>query len=375
MRRGAATILHVFSSGDIGGVEVRTRRLIDLLGEHYRHAALTLQDADATAALRRLMDGIEWLNAPPRARTGPTVLRLLHRLHRLRFDLIATYGWGAMDMTIAAALQRRTPCVHHEDEWTDAQWARPPRRRRWARRLVLPRLAAVVVPSRMLESHARNAWRVPANKVHYIPNGVAALPVPRAAGLELRRQLGLEGDDRAALVVARLVPQKTICRAIAAVALTPYHLIIAGEGPERSRLAQETRMLGVEDRVHFLGWASEMQAVFAAGDVYLSTSSTEQHSLALLEAMAAGMPVVSTETGEERSTLPLPQHEFLVPTDASAEYVAQRLIRLVEDHSLAQAMGAANLEEIVTRFSPTIMAAQYSSLFDTSIHQLNRRRL
>jgi glycosyltransferase involved in cell wall biosynthesis len=120
-------------------------------------------------------------------------------------------------------------------------------------------------------------------------------PVPRFAG-GLRAELGIPPDVRCVGLVARLVAQKRLDRLLNAVARLPddVHCILAGDGPLRSALERQAVALGIASRVHFLGYRADVAEVLAALDVFVMTSDREGMSNAMLEALAAEVPVVST---------------------------------------------------------------------------------
>ena len=117
-------------------------------------------------------------------------------------------------------------------------------------------------------------------------------PVPAA---EARRALGLPADGPIVGSVTRLSAQKRLDRTLEAVALLPgVRCVLAGEGEMEAELRARADALGVADRVHFLGYRRDVARVLSALDVFLLTSEREGMANAMLEAMAAGVPVVST---------------------------------------------------------------------------------
>src|SRR4030095_13173908 len=116
--------------------------------------------------------------------------RLRALMKRERPDLVLSYNWGAFDAVLAARSLRSRRIVHHEDGFNPDEVAREKPRRAFVRRMVLPGVHAVVVPSRMLERIARESWRLPESVVRWIPNGIAADRfLPRDRRPELRDRL------------------------------------------------------------------------------------------------------------------------------------------------------------------------------------------
>lgn len=147
------------------------------------------------------------------------------------------------------------------------------------------------------EDHAR-AKRFPARKVAYVPGvGVDvdkfAAPVRDAA--TVRRELGLPADAFVVLSVGELNDNKnhrTVIRALSSLDDPTVHYLICGNGPRRDELETLTRDLGVDGRTRFLGYRRDIPDILAASDAFCLPSFREGLPLSLMEAMAAGKPVV-----------------------------------------------------------------------------------
>lgn len=169
----------------------------------------------------------------------------------------------------------------------------PRRMIRWA----LARAAGLIAVSRALKE-AMVDLGVAAERVEVLRNGVD-LALFRPDDRDTARQsLGLSRP--ALLSVGHLVEPKGHHRVIAALPdLTEFDLLIVGTGPERGRLEQLSRQLGVADRVRLLGAVSHavMPAIYAAADALVLASSREGWANVLLEAMACGTPVIASNAG------------------------------------------------------------------------------
>jgi glycosyltransferase involved in cell wall biosynthesis len=167
---------------------------------------------------------------------------------------------------------------------------------RFARDVELRHAAHVFTPSAYLRELAVG-WGVAPGRVSVLPN-----PTPLFAELpereELRRSFGLNGATLA--FAGRLTAQKSLERALEAVAAAEgVKLVVAGEGPERERLEGEARRLGIADRVTFLGAQPRERIVelFNAADATILSSSWENFPHTVVEALAAGTPVLAMEAG------------------------------------------------------------------------------
>jgi glycosyltransferase involved in cell wall biosynthesis len=163
--------------------------------------------------------------------------------------------------------------------------------------------ASRVFYSRGLLEHARHLGLAPEpSKVIYAPVGSAFVPTDEQARRALRRELGI-GDEPVLLTVKRLHPvagHETLLRAMPAI-LGNYpqtRLWIAGEGELRSQLERRTQELGIQSHVRFLGRLqnASLRRYYAAADLFVLPSQVESWGTVMLEALACGTPVVTTDT-------------------------------------------------------------------------------
>lgn len=213
--------------------------------------------------------------------------------------------------------------------------------------------AVVVNAGRMAESFVDLDGFGP-QKVRVIHNGVV-VPERRSSPGELRRELGIQVDVPVVGTVARLVSQKRIDRLLRAFAQLPnnYHCVIAGDGDERESLTRLSASLGLSGRVHFLGHRENKGDVLDALDLFVLTSDREGLSNAMLEAMAFGLPIVSTPVSGAGEAL-LPDLEGRAPGLISTfdeTSVAASIASLLGEPELRRRMGEAARTIAATRFS------------------------
>jgi glycosyltransferase involved in cell wall biosynthesis len=205
----------------------------------------------------------------------------------------------------------------------------------------------------------------PARRLVLIPGGVT-LPPRRLPAGDLRRSLGIAADARVIGAAARLDVQKRLDRLLHAFASLPpdVHCILAGEGPEAPALRALAADLGVAARVHFLGMREDVADVLDALDVYVITSSREGMSNSMMEALAAGVPVVSTPvSGADDALAPLPGGG--VPglmVGFAADEVAAGIRRLLDDHELRREMAAAALRRARESFDLERMVGRWEAV-------------
>ena len=161
--------------------------------------------------------------------------------------------------------------------------------------------------------------KIPLGDIVVIPNGVGRRnPQSRIQKSAFRAQAGIPNDARVIGTVGRLAFVKGIDRLIAAFAalnnLTTY-LLLVGAGPERDALERQVQESGVADRVIFAGYQADPAPCLAAMDVFALPSRSEGLSVALLEAMAAGVPVAVTDVGANREVIEDGKCGVLLPVD------------------------------------------------------------
>jgi len=353
-------ILHVFSSFAVGGVQARFASIVNHFGRRWRHAVVAM-DGDLSCR-ERLGPGID-LGFPEidirKGDTAGNVLRFRGLLRRMRPDLLVTSNWGTIEWSMANAVPLVRQ-VHIEDGFgPDDRGGRLPRRA-LARRVLL-RNRVVVLPSRTLWAIATQIWRLNPSRLRYVPNGidVGRFAAPPAA-------TGPPGRDIVVGTVAALRAEKNIGRLLRAFALaTPglqTRLVIVGDGPERAALQAMAAELGIGGRVEFAGHVAEPAALFQRFDVFAMSSDTEQMPLSLLEAMAAGLPVASTDVGDIRSMLAPGNGAYVTALDDAA--LAAGLRGLIEQGAVRRELGTANRAKAEQEFGQAAMFQAWAAVFD-----------
>jgi len=358
-------ILHVFPSFGVGGVPLRTVRLMNHFVTSFRHSVIAL-DQNFAAAEGFVPNLDVALVTRPKARHGlaRALVDNAVALRQLKPDLLITYNWGAIEWAMADRLLPVSRQMHFEDgfgkEEADRQLPRRVLFRRWA----LARCDRVVVPSRKLEDVARSVWKLPAAQIAFIPNGVDLVRFadpPRDAIPGFERGIG----GLVVGTVAPLRPEKNIGRLLRVFATLdpslPARLVIAGDGSERVALTQLAGELGIAERVFFTGHVAP-EAVLGTFDVFVLSSDTEQMPIAVLEAMAAGRAVAAVDVGDVRTILSEENQEFIVPRDDGAAFGAA-IARLLCDPVLRTRLGDRNRTRAASAFSQQRMFDDYATLF------------
>lgn len=356
MSGAVRTFVHVFATFGAGGPQVRAVQLMAHLGRGHRHVVMAMDGrTDASAQLPPGLD-IELVAPPPRAGLRATVAAQRRFLVARQPDLVLTYNWGAIE-TVLAARSAKLPLVHHEDGFGPEESVRRLRRRNWMRWWAL-RNTPVIVPSRVLQGIAQSEWHLRPERVFHLPNGVDLQRFrPSPSPALLPGQVPIVGT------VGGLRPEKdhsTLLRSMSL--LGNVRCEIVGGGALLTDLQALAAQLGITDRCHFSGPVTDTSRSYAAFDVFVLSSRTEQMPLVLLEAMACGLPVVATDTGDVRAILPECAQPFVVQREDPAA-LAAALRAMLADHALRIRLGAENRRVVEQRYAAPACLDRFAAVY------------
>ena len=140
------------------------------------------------------------------------------------------------------------------------------------------------------------------------------------------------------------------------------HFLFIGDGELKADLQAQVQSLNLSDHIHFLGSRSDVAALLAASDFFVSSSISEGLSMALLEAMAASKPIVVTAVSGTTSVM-VPNETGLVVPPGDAPKLAKAILELVSDPARAQAMGIAARQRVAQEFSAQKQADDHLALY------------
>ncbi len=307
------------------------------------------------------------LAAPPSRRLRHLTPFYLDRvIRRLQPDIIHSHGTPALLHVAPLAALRRVPrWIHtfHYGRYDTVQGRQIELERR------LCRLAddLVAVSEAQRQSLLRRYALDPA-RIQTITNGVRFDPPSAESVASARAGFGLGPSDRVVGCIAVLSEQKGISYLLqAAAALAPrfprVRFLVVGGGPLESRLRSEATALGLSDRVTFTGWRTGASGLLPLFDVWVMSSLWEAMPMALVEAMAAGVAIVTTDVGDNRSIVGNGNCATIVhPSDARA--LEHAIATLLEHPDRARAQAARATERYRALYTTSHMVARYEALFD-----------
>ena len=208
--------------------------------------------------------------------------------------------------------------------------------------------------------------RVPPDRLRTVPNGVATFTRNAEARLRRRAELGVGDSTFVCLYVGRLEEVKDLDTLLKAVARLDQSMrrrtrvFLVGNGSERATLESLCQSLSLATTVTFLGERSDVQELLNVADAFVMTSRTEGLPMALIEAMAAGLPCVATAVGGIPAVLS-GDAGLVVPAHAP-DAVAQALTRLASDEPLRRRLAERALRNVQARYGLEPVVTAYLEL-------------
>lgn len=290
--------------------------------------------------------------------TSLTALMHSHRtqvVHSHEFTM-AVYGAVA-----ARRVGARHVITMHGGRYYAEAW-----RRRAALRWAMAHSAATTAVSGATAADLRRTLGVSDEAVRVVPNGIEMRRGRREA---LRLELGLRGDELLIVAIGNLYPVKghaILLRALAELeeqgGAPAWRLAIAGRGEEEPRLRDMAADAGIASRVHLLGFRGDAPDILAAGDLFVMPSLSEGLPLALVEAMATGLPIIASDVGGIPEVVARDTEAVLVPA-ASPPALAAAMRVLLGDADRRAVLGAAAQRRAYRDFSVATMATAYEALY------------
>ncbi|MBN1514352.1 MAG: glycosyltransferase [Phycisphaerae bacterium] len=369
-------ILHVLNALDAGGMERTLLSLVAGTSDRFDHVICTLRGpgplADRVPASARLVSlGVQ-------GRRAPAAIGLARVIRSCRPALVHARSWGVWaDAALGCVLGGRPPLIlSFHGLQSDTGFGRRDRMRaRWLRCLCR-RYACV---SRAGTRQLVEELGIPSSWITLLPNGVDTdrfRPHSGDVRARARAALGLPQTAFIAGTTGSLTPVKDhVCflRGLRQCrdAGTVIHGLVVGDGPLRADLAERVRQEGMEGFVHFTGRRDDGPQLLAAMDVYVCSSRSEGMSNAVLEAMAAGLPVVATDVGDNGWLLDGGRAGVLVPPRAP-QPLASAICRLAEDEAVRRALGDAARRCVCGQFTSAGTRQHHVSLYTSVLDEVSR---
>jgi L-malate glycosyltransferase len=282
-------------------------------------------------------------------------IRLARFLRKQRIQVLHTYGFHAAVFAVPAARLAGVPAIVVSIRDTGELLTQSQRR--------VQQIACLLADSVLVNAEAVRQWLIsegcPAEKIDVIRNGVA-FDRMQPCGSQIRHELGLESGVPLVAMLSRLNRLKGVeylLKAAAEVAarFSEVHFLIVGDSPPqdpdyKNQLEREARRLGLQRRVTFTGFRTDIPELLSELAVSILPSLSEGLSNVLLESMAAGVPVLATTVGGNSEIVEDGVTGLLVPPRDS-DALARALCLLLNNPSLAKRLGDAGKRKIRENYS------------------------
>ncbi len=366
-------VLHVFSSFEVGGSQ---RRFATYMAHTKANCVHSVYAMDGCYDAMSLIDGMEApegnLHIIKKGNTYSAIKQIRALLKHTPPDLVVTYNWGATEWVLANYFTPICPVIHIQDGFAEDEQNKEKISRKLIRMLAYNSCKAVVVPSLTLEKIAKKSWRIPPNKLHYIPNGIEIDRFICPPDTHFARSLGIDTDSPTIGIVAALRPEKNVGKLIEAFShvedeFEEIQLVIVGDGVGMSALKMLAERVCRPNSVIFTGSLTNPEKILPSFDIFALSSDTEQMPLSVIEAMSAALPIISTDVGDITNMVSGQNLPYI--SGNSAQSLAENLISLLKKKDVAQKIGATNQAKAKELYSLNKMIKAYDDLFTHHTHQ------
>lgn len=336
---------------------------------------LAADDAASYYAKKLREDGVDVISvAGARLLNLNRIARLIRFIRQGNFDLVQTHLSSANMLGVLAGRMAGLPVISTlHSTGVHRRYYNPNRYRLESMALRSKGCQVVAVGHAVAEMQQLRVGK--GKNIVVIPNAMTAFP--DLAPMERQKlRSSLIGDREGVILISvgRLSPDKGYTDMLTAFATTmqshpSVFLVIAGSGPLADPLKAQALSLGIEDNVFFLGTRDDVPSLLKASDMYVSASYREGMSMSLLEAMAAGLPIIATNVGDAPRMFT--QGSGILIQPGSPDLLAETVNLLLANPSRMRNMGDAAYERVVTQYGLEAWANLYINLYRDKIGKHN----
>ena len=315
---------------------------------------------------------------------------LIRLIQKYQIDVVQTHLLRSLDFLVAS-LKVSYPnllifwTVHNylfelrADQLTGQRWLLKPKRfiHNALYRMVANRINGFIAVSDEVEQAIQQTIRVDQRRIVTICNGVDVRRYQRKVDrMAIRASLGLEAEDQVMILVGTLKEQKGHSYLIQAAAPliaqnNKLHILFPGDGPLRDSLRQQVQQLGLEKHIHFLGSRKDIPDLLAASDYFVLPSLWEGLAMALIEAMASGLPVLATCVSGSQHVVVPGETGLLVPP-GDTDQLRQAMAEMLANPERAKKMGQAGRTRAEAIFGAGKQADEHLALYQKEWRKIVR---
>lgn len=350
-------ILHVIHRLSMGGLENGLVNLVNGLDpDRYEHTVLSLTTEDQFALRFKNPVKIFTLNKKPGPLSG-SFKRLYSLIKKLKPDVMHTRNFSTLECQLPAFLARVPYRVHSEHGRDHLDLEGQDSKKLMLRRFMKPFVHHYIALSKDLEQYLKQEIRISDKKITQIYNGVDLSKFKPVGSQRSKAQVVL-----AAGRLSQVKDFKTLIEGFAHLNEHPdLRLWIAGEGPQEQALNDLVTQLGIAMKVHFLGHRTDLPELMSQADIYVQTSLFEGISNTVLEAMASGLPIVTTRVGGNPELVQHEEQGFLIEPQKPIQ-LAYALEQLLINPELRAQYGQASRQRAMN-FDLTMMIEHYDKIY------------
>ncbi len=341
-RKSKIKIAHVVGRLSLGGLELEVIRLLNRLDPE-RYAATIIATESITPTARELVgkhlklvalnkrEGLQW----------HVIREIAEWCRSQRITILHSHNWTTFLYSVLAGVRANVPILIHGEHGRETHDYRPHFKQRLACQLLARRCEFITAVSDDIIPLLASSWKIPSHRIVKMPIGVALHEFDFTADRRVAKsRLGLpENAPVLGTVIGNFRPVKdlpTMLRAFQLLQRQIPQAVLAVVGGGNLHVAQQQATdIGIASSVRFLGERRDIPRVLAAFDLYVNSSLYEGMSNAILEAMAAGVPVVATQVGGTPAIVREGATGLLVPASAP-EQLAEAMQRLISDEGLRE---------------------------------------
>lgn len=363
------TILHIIQSLDNGGCENMLLRTLPLLErEGLKNIVITLKQEGALAQKFRdqniTVENVHQKHLLDIA----SYYRILGLLKKHQAESVITY---LLHADIAGRLFLQPFTKTEIIPFLRTTYNHP--RYRIARifeRITSPFVKKYLANSQAVKDFYTHSLNVPKEKITVIPNGIDVEyfdSLPRDE--QLRKSFGIRPEDTAIICVANLHINKGHTYLLEAFEQVftknkNIHLLIVGDGEEKENLTNQASRYSAKDNIHFLGQRNDVPKLLKSSDIFILPTLFEGMSNAIMEAMASGLPVITTDIPENKALIENGTSGILVPVKESSP-ITEAIEKLLDNKEYVEILGENAKEKIRDDFGLIGTAGKLKGFYDS----------
>jgi glycosyltransferase involved in cell wall biosynthesis len=375
-------VLHIIDHMGAGGAQTQLARMLPLLARNQFHPQVICLRGMTPLAQTLINQGIPVTALDLPRWSLRQYSALVQLMSDIRPTIVHTHLIAAEVLGRIAARQCAVPCViTHDHLGVMYDLATTPGPvmvlRRFVDRWLTRQTDRWIALSEQARSYAIQAHHAQPHQVVTIANGIDPMPYMLAHQQRerMRAALGLATEQLVVICIGRLIASKGQADLLYAVAnlraICPnIALLIVGSGPEQQSLTKRAEHIGIADIVHILGARTDIAELLAAADIFVLPSYSEAFSVAIIEAMAAGLPVVATSVGGAPEQLAGGTCGILVPP-GNQQCLAATILQLANDSNQRQMLGQAARERVLQCYTIEQTIHQIEMVYRGAIAQVN----